>query len=190
MPGRILRAATALATLLPLLALTSSDLPPQNLPVLGGTGGIGFTRDCGAGYVLTGLRYRSGLVIDALGLLCRPVLAGGALGPETSVGGSAGGGGGTAGVASCPSGSVVNGSGLVYGSYVSHLVVYCQAWIASTRSLSTASAGFKGAVFIGTPFTPGTATHQTCESPLQPGSGIRGRAASVIDAVGLVCDEP
>ena len=59
MPGRILRAATALATLLPRLALTSSDLPPQNLPILGGTGGTAFSRDCGAGRVLSGVRYRS-----------------------------------------------------------------------------------------------------------------------------------
>ena len=56
------------------LGAFAADDPPQLLPIYGGTGGSSFTRDCGAGHVLTGLRYRSGVVVDAIGLLCRPVL--------------------------------------------------------------------------------------------------------------------
>lgn len=41
------------------LSATSPVLPAQLLPVYGGGGGTAFTRSCGAGKVLTGLRYRA-----------------------------------------------------------------------------------------------------------------------------------
>jgi hypothetical protein len=47
----------------------AADLPTQHLPTLGG-GGSAFARDCGAGRVLSGLRYRAGLVLDAVGFIC------------------------------------------------------------------------------------------------------------------------
>ena len=188
MPGRILRAATALATLLPLLALTSPDLPPQNLPVLGGTGGTAFTRDCGAGRVLSGVRYRSGMVIDAIGLLCRPVLSDGKLGPETTIGTIAGGSGGTTHVAGCPSGTVLTGMFVKYGSYVSYIIGSCSTWRASTRTFATPPSA--NTEDIGLALTAGATGVENCESQLQPGAALRGRAASFIDALGLVCDEP
>lgn len=49
------------------------DLPAQLLPVNGGSGGTAYSRDCGAGRVVTGLRMRSALLVDAVGLLCKPV---------------------------------------------------------------------------------------------------------------------
>lgn len=49
----------------------AQDIPPQRLPVFGGSGGTAFTRDCGSGKVLTGLRFRGGMFVDAVGLLCR-----------------------------------------------------------------------------------------------------------------------
>jgi hypothetical protein len=61
------------------VAVRPSDLPPQYLPVYGGSGGTAFTKDCGSGYVLTGLRYRSSLLVDAIGIMCRPVNANGSL---------------------------------------------------------------------------------------------------------------
>jgi hypothetical protein len=174
---------------LPLLALGGSDLPPQNLPVLGGSGGSAFSRDCGAGRVLSGVRYRSGLVIDAIGLQCRPVLSGGSLGPESSVGTLAGGGGGTIAVASCPSGDVVTGLRVRFGSYVSYVIVSCRGWHRDTRTYTTTSS--VAAVSFGSVLTPSSATKdEACESSRQPGSGIRGRAATFVDAIGLVCDEP
>ena len=190
MPVRFLRAASAAAILLPLLAFAASDLPPQNLPVVGGTGGSGFSRDCGAGRVLSGLRYRSGLVIDALGLLCRPVLAGGELGPESTIGTLAGGtGGGTTNFVSCPAGFVVGGLYVVHGSYVSYIVAICDVWQPSTRS-RTFSTSTSRSLYVGDPGTPGSNSTEKCESTFQPGAGIRGRAASFVDALGLVCDEP
>ena len=168
--------------------LRSQNLPPQNLPVLGGSGGTAFSRDCGAGHVLTGLRYRSGLVVDAIGLLCRPVLSNGSLGPESTVGTLTGGGGGTTNVASCPSGMVITRLTVPYGSYVSYVIFLCQPWKADTRTYASSGGS---TMSLGNVLTPSAAsTEEACESSHQPGTGIRGRSASFVDAVGLVCDEP
>jgi hypothetical protein len=181
---------TTIVTLaaLPLLGLRTLDLPPQNLPILGGSGGTAFSRDCGAGRALSGVRYRSGAVIDAIGIQCRPVLADGSLGPESAIGTLAGGGGGTIAVASCPSGTVVTGLRVRFGSYVSYVILTCRAWRSSARTWSTSTPA---AVSLGSVLTPASATtDQACEASQQPGSGLRGRAATFLDGVGLVCDEP
>jgi hypothetical protein len=188
-PSHVLATLAALS----LLALGASDLlsqnlPPQNLPVLGGSGGTAFSRDCGAGHVLSGLRYRSGLVIDAIGLQCRPVLSNGSLGPESAVGTLAGGGGGTIAVSSCPSGMVVSGLRIRFGSYVSYVIITCRTWQTGTRTYASSGGS---AVSLGSVLTPSSSTlDQACESSRQPGAGVRGRSASFLDAVGLVCDEP
>ena len=188
MLGRALRVATAAAALVPRLTLGPSDLPPQNLPILGGSGGSAFSRDCGASHVLSGVRYRSGAVIDAIGLQCRPVLSDGSLGPESALGALAGGGGGTIAVASCPGGTVVTGLRVRFGSYVSYVILTCRPWRPATRAYETSRGS---AVSLGSVLTPSAATtDQACESSLQPGAGVRGRAATFLDAVGLVCDEP
>jgi len=168
--------------------LLSQNLPTQNLPVLGGSGGTAFSRDCGAGHVLSGLRYRSGAVVDAIGLLCRPILSNGSLGPESTSGTLSGGGGGTTNVASCPSGTVVSGLRVRYGSYVSYVIITCRSWRADTRTYASSGGT---AVSLGSVLTPSSATtDEACESTHQPGAGLRGRAASFVDALGLVCDEP
>lgn len=165
-----------------------SFLPAQLLPVYGGSGGTAFTRGCGAGKVLTGVRYRAGLFVDAVGLLCRPVNANGTLGSETTVGTLAGGGGGTSGAVSCPSGKVVAGLSLRYGSYIEGLSLDCRAWTSASKS-------FGGPVQYTTPFgnwngSLGTRVGEKCEAPTQPGVSVRGRSASFVDAIGLICDEP
>ena len=68
----------------------------QDLVIYGGGGGSAFTRTCGNNRVMTGFQYRKGLVIDGIGLLCRPVQSNGTLGSE-SAGSMAGGGGGSFG---------------------------------------------------------------------------------------------
>jgi len=185
----LLSTLAALSLLTPSASvLQSQNLPTQNLPVLGGSGGSGFTRDCGAGRVLSGLRYRSGAVIDAIGLLCRPVLPDGSLGPESTVGTLAGGGGGTTAAASCPTGMVVSALRVRFGSYVSYVIITCRGWRADTRTYASSGGS---AVSLGSVLTPSAATtDEACESTHQPGAGIRGRAASFVDALGLACDEP
>ena len=183
-----LGARIAIATL-PLAALHSADLPPQRLPVLGGSGGTAFARDCGPGRVLTGLRYRAGLVVDAIGIMCSPVLANGTLGPESIVGTLAGGSGGTTNVASCY-GRALFAFKVYYGSYVSYLVPTCSEWKASTRTFSKNVHDFMDFP-LGNNLTPSSVQRvEECSDSTQPGSGIQGRVGAFVDAIGLVCDEP
>jgi hypothetical protein len=173
---------------LPALAVVAAlDLPPQLLPVYGGGGGTAYTRSCGGGYVLTGLRYRMGVAFDAVGILCRPVLPDGTLGPETTVGTQAGGGGGTSKVINCAAGQVVFGGSVFFATYVGQLTIVCRPWHPDSRTFSGTDAyhstehdlqAFKQLV------------GEFCESTHQPAHGIRGRAGTLVDAFGFICDEP
>src|SRR4029078_5785645 len=126
----------------------------------------------GAGYVMTGIRYRAGLGIDAIGLLCRPVNSIGGLGSETTVGTISGGGGGSTAVASCPAGSVVAGAGIFYGTYVDGLTLHCRAWTATGRA-------WQGSTLLPVPRAGSNGFGKTlgseeCEAGYQPAHGIRG----------------
>ena len=169
------------------LATSSTALPTQYLPIWGGGGGSGFTRSCGAGKVLTGLQYRAGLVIDAVGVLCRPVQADGKLGSETTVGPLAGGGNGTPDSRSCPGGHVLASSEIVFGSFVNAIRLYCHPWSASSR---TFGSNPQFMIARGTSLTGGTLKGNVCEASTQPAIGIRGRASALVDAIGFFCDEP
>lgn len=173
------------AAMLALVPTRGADLPAQLLPVLGGSGGSAFTRSCGADRVLTGLRVRKGLSLDAIGVLCRPVNADGSLGSETSVGTLAGGGGGTADFDSCPAGSVAAGAHIVFGTYVDGVRLLCHAWDKGTRSFG----GKVGEITLGR-FGFNTLRQTPCEQKTQPMVAIRGREASLVDALGFTCNEP
>ena len=178
-------AGTALSVASTRAPLRTPDLPAQNLPIYGGSGGSSFTRSCGADMVLTGLRYRYGLVIDAVGLLCRPVNADGSLGAQTTIGSLAGGGGGTAKTASCPSGEVAFGARIHYGTYVDGIVLQCRTWNAATRSFVE-----PGHVSPYMGMDRKTSALVQCENATQPMVAIRGRAAMLVDALGFTCNEP
>lgn len=168
-----------------ILPMRSPDLPAQLLPVYGGSGGSAFSRSCGNDYVLTGIRYRHSFVIDAVGLLCRPIGTNGALGAQTVVGTLAGGGGGTAGTASCPAGQVVMGALIAYGTYVDGITLYCRSWRPETRSFGTSG----NIAAAGSSSTPRKA-EEVCENATQPVVTLRGRSGLVVDAVGFTCNEP
>ena len=171
----------------PVLMPRSSDLPAQDLPVYGGTGGASFVRSCGSGKVLTGFTYRSAEVIDALQLLCRPVNSDGTLGSQSIVGSWVGGGGGTQDTKSCGAGQVVTGAKIFHGWYVDRMVLVCRQWHPSTRGIATKVAATS--VVIGGSSSADNHT-EVCEARTQPVRGIRGREASFIDAIGFFCDEP
>lgn len=166
---------------------SSSNLPPQLLPVYGGVGGTSFNRSCGAGRVLTGLRFRDGLLVDAVGILCRPVLTDGTLGPESTAGTIVGGGSNTARTRSCGSGQVVVGALIKHGTYVNQILLHCRTWDPISRKFGGAQ---RTSSMIGHALSGGTENTERCESLSQPANGIRGRAHSVVDAIGFICDEP
>jgi hypothetical protein len=160
------------------------DLPEQRLPIWGGSGGTAFSRSCGSGRVLTGLRYRKGLYLDAVGLLCRPVNADGSLGSETTVGLLAGGGGGSPGVTSCANGYVVGAATISYGDLVVGLRIHCYTWVKGTRSMGTFFT------IVGISGSGSSSAVEKCEAVSQPVVAMRGRAGLVVDAVGFTCNEP
>lgn len=171
------------------LATSSTALPTQYLPVWGGGGGNAFTRSCGTGRVLTGLQYRVGLLVDAVGVLCRPVQDDGKLGSETTVGSFAGGGNGAANSQSCPSGQVVSGALIIFGSFTDGIHLRCHAWSAGGRTFGSTT---QKNLYIGADGVRpgGTSKGESCEASTQPAVGIRGRASAVVDAIGFFCDEP
>jgi hypothetical protein len=170
---------------------TSPSAPPTNeptqrTPAFGGGGGTAFELRCGQGYVLTGLQGRQGMVIDRIGVLCRPVRSDGSLGSETTVGGQVGAGGGNPATVSCGSGRVVSALYILYGTYVDSVQIGCRTWHPGTRSTSgTIAFGQK----LGGSGSP-TPVQVSCGSDRQPGAGILGRAGGVVDSIGLVCNEP
>jgi hypothetical protein len=175
---------------LTLLPMRAPDLPAQYLPVYGGSGGTAFTRTCGAGKVLTGVRYRKGATLDAIGLLCRPVLADGSLGSESTVGTLVGGGGGTSGSESCGAGRVLVGGTILYGTYVDALKIECRLWDKATRTYGSADAGHLYLVTTASAFSLSNEKRSYCEQNSQPLAGFRGREASLVDAIGFICNEP
>ena len=170
-------------------AAAAQDLAAENLKLMGGTGGSAFSRSCPADAVLTGFRARVGLAIDAIAIKCRPVQANGSLGGETDVGSLAGGTGGSAPSVSCAQGSVIAqqfATGAV--STIGYLKLTCFQWSASARTFGSQTGTISVITPAGYPLS--NIGSDKCSRSTQPARAIRGRAGSLVDAFGLVCNEP
>jgi hypothetical protein len=163
------------------------DLPAQRSPIVGGAGGAEFTLACGPGHVLTGLRSRTDLFLNSVGITCRPVLPNGSLGPETTVGATAGGTGGQANPIACRIGEVVATAEVRAATYVDLVVLGCRAWDPATRQAKGIDVQ---QVTYGNPQSRAARFVSRCEFAVQPVVGIRGRAGNLVDAIGFICDEP
>jgi hypothetical protein len=151
----------------------------------GGPGGSPYRLTCQSG-ILVGLVARYGNWIDALALACRGINADGSLGTQYQTR-SVGGTGGTSKVHLCPDGSVVAGLGGVYGLFVNSLLLRCQRWDASTRSI--VRTGGSVIQVLGTLSAPNEAERKVC-SEGQVGVGVAGKAGIYVDSVDLVCASP
>jgi hypothetical protein len=185
MHARTMMLAVASAALA-LVPTRSTDLAEQRLPVEGGSGGTAFTRECGAGKVLTGFQIMTEPTLVAIGLLCRPVNADGTLGPMTSVGERAGGTRGDGGQVYCSAGQVVGGAVIHFTTVVVGLQMRCYAWKPTTRRMGDSYAM---AVAIGRRDI-GKAAGASCAASTQPVVAMRGRADRFVDALGFTCNEP
>lgn len=204
---RVVLTSLALLALLALLATppvvgraAAQNDPPFELPVTGTPTGTAFTRACPARGVMTGVRARVGLIVDAIGIRCRSVAADGTLGAESDVGALAGGGGGVVRTGSCPQGSVVTGKAAKKAVPLGLAAVgfECRAWNPGSRTWRGNVTGVieilasAGAVHIvanfGTAFPPGSISR--CSRTDQPVVRLRGRSGIYVDALGATCNEP
>jgi len=187
--ARFLPIVAIIVTLGAAASALGADEPAQNTPIFGGSGGRGFSLSCGAGYVLTGLRGRTGTLVDRVGLLCRFVRADGTLGAETTRDREVGGTGGGPASRSCPPGQVVSGLTVRTGSYVDEVRLLCGTWNAAQRTWSGRTELPQG-FGLRTPSLTSTFKSHLCELRRQPAVGIRGRSGGFVDALGLTCNEP
>lgn len=187
--SRRLKAAFACGTLALIIVAANTNAGSarsvaEDLPLLGNTlTGSPFSRTCPDNHVLTGFRYRSGLILDGIGpIKCRPVQSDGTLGAEVLAGSLAGGNGGTLANKSCGANQVVAGqqSGL---PRLASLTFFCMRWSATSKAWF--GTGDVLALFGGA-----ASQMRQCSSSTQPATGIRGRHGMVIDAIGLVCSSP
>lgn len=178
-----LAVAGALLSPQPLRARSRSLL--ENLPLIGASGGTSFSRNCPAGSVLSGIRWRTGAFVDAIGIQCSKILSDGSLGPANDVGTMAGGNGGTPGSDHCP-GVIAGQNGATAGISLGSLFFRCFQWFGASRSYGGSNIKTIN-VRIGLLIS---ASESQCNAGSQPATGIYGRHGSLIDAVGLKCSTP
>jgi hypothetical protein len=200
---RQLHARLLLAAWLPCLTRGATGRPRQDvaqyLPLIGSSRGTAFTRQCPADQVLTGVRARLGRVIEAIGIKCRPVLPNGSLGEESDIGTLTGGTSGTFGNGSCPPGSVAVGQAgsAANPSGVVMFVLRCRRWDPATRSWGGATTaliqlltGAAPAITVSAAQQSATQESVDCARQTQPATHLRGRVGTIVDALGVTCDEP
>lgn len=173
------------------LSSTQSTAPTEySTPLFGGSGGNqSYNLDCGSGSVMVGGIYKSGMWLDAVGIICQQVNSQtGALGNEFTRG-PVGGGGGTARSSRCPSGQVVQGIVVRSGQFVDGGTFFCRDWFTAQkqprystkihceegtcRSFGNQSGGYNDSFF--------------CPEG-KVGKALRGKHGNYIDNTRFVCD--
>ena len=155
---------------------------------VGGSGGISYGRDCGAGGVLIGLQAKWGFWIDQVTPVCKAIAADGTLGAISTLGRVGGGGGGSVGTRMCPDGKVLIGLATKWNVYVDNIALICQNWNPPTKTrgapssiASTSGMGSSG------PFKHSSSLLCPNEAG-KVAKGIRGKANVYLDSLALVCD--
>jgi hypothetical protein len=166
-------------------------------PMFGGGGGNqSYNLDCGPGSVIVGVISKTGMFVDAIGIICQRVNQNGSLGEEFTRG-PVGGTGGVPRTGRCKQGNVVQGIIVRAGQVIDDGSFLCSPWIpaqkqpvfsASGRCLGDrCTTGFKG----GDPHSGGGGTQGDsffCPSG-KAGQAIRGRHGIYIDSLRFVCDD-
>lgn len=151
-------------------------------PLVGGSGGTSYSRSCGSTGVLIGLQAKWGSWIDQLTPVCQKYSSSGTLGQVFTLSRIGGTGGSNIREARCPSGSVVVGLGVLWGSYIDDVEIFCATWNAASR---TRSAEVSSRVK-----TVGRLAVQTklnCPEG-HVAKGLTGKAGSYVDSLSLVCN--
>ena len=159
-------------------------------PSFGGSGGNrSYNLDCGNNAVLVGSIYKSGMWMDAIGIICQRVNpSNGSLGNEFTRG-PVGGSGGRARHSRCPNGQVAQGIVARSGQFIDGGSFFCRDWLASQkkprfsteghcqegscRAFGNRSGGYNDAFY--------------CPNG-KVGKALRGKYGSYIDSMKFVCD--
>jgi hypothetical protein len=161
---------------------------PFETPLVGGVGGSPFADRCGPNEAMAGISALvAGTDVTAIGIICQPVDARGALGTAGLSRRRHGGtpATGTAVAAQCPRGQVLRGVAVYYRDAVRGLGLYCRVW-----ETTAFGAGGGAGETIGT--TGGTMAPVTCPPDgTQPAVGLAGTTTTTrVAGVRLICDRP
>jgi len=173
------------------LSTTQSTAPTEySTPLFGGGGGnYSYNLDCGNGSVMVGGIFKSGMWLDALGIICQQVnTQTGALGNEFTRG-PVGGSGGIAKVGRCENGKVVQGIKAYSGQFVNGFLIWCSPWNQSQKApvYSEAITCTSGRCQAIGNFMGSSSNNFFCPSG-KVGKAFRGKRGIYIDSARFVCD--
>ena len=176
------------------LAAVRRSTPPTEFktPLFGGGGGNRrYDLDCGNQSVLVGVISKSGLWLDAIGIICQQVNAQtGALGNEFTRG-PVGGSGGLAKTKRCNQGNVVNGILIASGSFIEKGTFLCTRWIpAEKKPVDRRDANCSAdrcTTSFGNSWGVPNQTGFYCPAG-KVGKAVRGRRGIYIDSLQFICD--
>jgi len=173
------------------LSTAKSTAPTEySTPLFGGGGGnYSYNLDCGSGSVMVGGIFKSGMWLDALGIICQQVnTLTGALGNEFTRG-PVGGSGGIAKVGRCDNGKVVQGIKAFSGQFVNGFLLWCSPWNQSLKApvYSEATTCTGGRCQAIGNFSGSTSNNFFCPSG-KVGKAFRGKRGIYIDSARFVCD--
>jgi hypothetical protein len=166
-------------------------------PLFGGGGGNkSYNLDCGAGAVIVGVTSKTGMFVDAIGIICQRVKPNGSLGEEFTRG-PVGGTGGVARTSRCNQGNVAQGIIVKAGQFIDDGTFLCSQWIPTQKQPQFSTSGlcqgdrcttsFRGGQ--GSAFGVGGTQGDTFYCPSgKAGKAIRGRHGIYIDSLRFVCD--
>ena len=174
------------------LSSTSQSTTPTEFstPLFGGSGGNrSYNLDCGNQSVLVGVIYKSGMWLDAIGIICQQVSSQtGALEREFTKG-PVGGSGGQARIARCRAGDVVQGIRAFSGQYINKFNMRCSQWEPSRKAPVFSQICNPGAVNC---LVFGGAGGSSSDPFFCPngmaGKAFRGRYGWYVDSARFVCD--
>ena len=176
-----------------LAAARKSRTPTEfKTPLFGGSGGTrSYNLDCGNQSVLVGVIHKSGMWLDAIGIICQQVNAQtGALGNEFTRG-PVGGSGGLARTRRCNQGNVVQGISVRSGQFIEAGSFRCSPWIPTEKkpvfSTSGRCTGDRCTTGFGSNYGGPNSDSFFCPSG-KVGKAVRGRRGIYIDSLRFVCD--
>ena len=176
------------------LAAARRSTPPTEFstPRMGGSGGTrSYNLDCGNQSVLVGVIYKSGMWLDAIGIICQQVNAQtGALGNEFTRG-PVGGSGGLANTKRCNQGNVVHGLTIRSGKFIEAGTFRCTRWIPAEKKpvdrRDGSCTGDRCTTFFGSSVGGRNQGPFYCPAG-KVGKAVRGRRGIYIDSLRFVCD--